>query len=206
MWYADFLDVSIEAESQLNPFGAVRSGKLTLFGPVAWLPDALFEHHDDDWSRFQETGLGLHFENRRSTSSSNSTVESLLKEAEIWGSPRERDKRAGEVRSDEGRFGDKDPEYEYFSFTPEAGHTGLPGDKDSTDDDDQTDRSDIRVFNASSSAVKEGPGHENQTDRREHGQRTHSYATSSPSRSALGPRSRPDSSSRSPFSTASPSC
>jgi len=105
IWYADVLDVSIELESQLSPFGAVRSGKVTLFGPVAWLPDAIFERHNDNWTRFHETGQGEYFQYRSSSGSS------------------------GEVWSHEDRIGDRDPKDEYFAV--DTGHPGQPGQKES---------------------------------------------------------------------------
>ena len=125
IWYAEILDVSIELESQLNPFGAVRSGKLTLFGPVAWLPGVLFERDDDAWSRYKESQRRRDFQDRRSTSSPDSIVQSLITEDQIRGPSRESNQEAGEVRLREGRVGDRDLEDECFT-----GHPGQPGQKE----------------------------------------------------------------------------
>ena len=46
-FYSEVLDVSVEVVSHLNPFGAVKSGKLSIFGPVAALPEEVYERRRD---------------------------------------------------------------------------------------------------------------------------------------------------------------
>jgi hypothetical protein len=46
-FHSEVLDVSVEVASHLNPFGAVKSGKLSIFGPVASLPEEVYERRRD---------------------------------------------------------------------------------------------------------------------------------------------------------------